>query len=1141
MSADDPTDTSDATRGDTPAATRRPDPTAGSTLSGGSALDATRTQSTIDANPHSATTHGPPDTRTSNPIDTLTADFHLSQPAPSVLCDTVPGYELLEKLGEGGMGVVWKARQTRLKRLVALKMVLGEHRAGAKELIRFLAEAEAVAAIKHPHVVHVYEYGDADGRPFLAMEYLSGGSLTDRLKESGRLAPKAAAVLVGTLAGAVQSAHDLGIVHRDLKPANVLFDEAGRAKVTDFGLAKRAGGNDLTATQAVMGTPAYMAPEQARGDTKFVGPQCDVYSLGVILYECLTGTRPFDAPDALVLLRRVAEDEPERPAKRVPGLPRDVELICLKCLAKDPAERYPTAEALAGDLGRFTAGEPVSVRSAGAVERASKWARRKPTLAAAYVLGVLAAALGGLGGTAVWQWRAAESARGHAEAARDAEKKARAEAEQQREKFERANYGRTIEIALQELREDNYPRTVALLESTRPDLRGWEWRYVRRLCPREPLTLAAAFVESVAFSPDGSRIVTRDWHHTTTVWDATSGAEVLKSTGAGESAVTGAAFSPDGMRIVTAYGYGNTVKVWDVKSGTELLNLKRRRGGERFSSAAFSRDGTRIVTTYGFDNTLTVWDAKTGAEVVTLQVPPGFAFDPIARFRAAFSPDSARIVTNVSEGAAILWDAKSGERMLTLKGHKATPSATFSRDGARIVTIALHDNTAKVWDAKTGSELLTLNGHTRPLTAAIFSPDGARIVTASEDNTAKVWDAKTGAEAFTLTGHTARVAAVTFSPDASRIITVALGEAKVWDATTGAEVLTMRMRNTWDTGVRKLAALSPDGTRIVTAGTGATTIWDLKGAEALTIGRPGMRNKPSFERSLTSAAFSPDGTRVLKVNTGGYPAYVADAKTGALLASFGSHPVASLTQRSTWVAVSRDGTQFITDTPNSGGGSARVFDSRTGYDLPLDVGMGHSIITAAFSHDGARIVTNGWPGTAIVWNAKTGKAVLTLRGQAGGVKSAAFSPDGARIVTVSQNDNTVKVWEATSGADVLTIDGHAGRVNSAVFSPDSGWIVTASADRTAKIWDAKNGAAVLILTGHTGSVNTAAFSPDSARIVTASADGTAKVWDARFGADLLTLKGGPVDSAAFSSDGARILTTSNNGTAMVWDATPITP
>src|SRR5262245_2425794 len=377
----------------------------------------------------------------------------------------VPGFDLLEPLGEGGMGVVWKARQTKLNRLVALKMVLGEQRVGSKELIRFLAEAEAVAAVKHPHVVQVYEYGDANGRPFLAMEYLPGGSLTDRLRQTVQLDAKDAAKLAGTLASAVQAAHGLGIVHRDLKPGNVLHDEHGQPKVTDFGLAKRAGGSELTATQAVMGTPAYMAPEQARGETKFVGPQADVYSLGVILYECLTGTRPFEAPDQLALLRKVAEEEPERPGKRAPGLPRDVELICLKCLAKDPAERYPTAGALEVDLGRSAAGEPVSVRAAGVVERAAKWARRKPTLAAAYALGLLAVLLGGLGGAAVWQWRSAERAREAAELARSEAVTARDGERKAREQLAAVEYGRTMEVAHQAWRGGNGPAPLALLDS----------------------------------------------------------------------------------------------------------------------------------------------------------------------------------------------------------------------------------------------------------------------------------------------------------------------------------------------------------------------------------------------------------------------------------------------------------------------------------------------------------------------------------------------------------------------------------------------------------------------------------------------------------------------------------------------------
>jgi len=287
----------------------------------------------------------------------LTGSFHSSEESASIPPDSLPGFDLLEPLGEGGMGVVYKARQLGLKRIVALKMVLGGRRAASKELIRFLAEAEAVAAVKHANVVQVYEYGEHDGRPYLAMEYLPGGSLAERLKAQKRFDAKDAARLLTKLALGVQAAHEQGIVHRDLKPWNVLYDEAGEPKVTDFGLAKRGEGNDLTGVQAVMGTPAYMAPEQAKGGTKFVGPAADIYSLGVILYVCLTGRKPFDDPDSIALLRKVAEEEPVRPSKQVKvGVPRDIELICLKCISKEPAERYPTAKSLAEDLGRFANG-----------------------------------------------------------------------------------------------------------------------------------------------------------------------------------------------------------------------------------------------------------------------------------------------------------------------------------------------------------------------------------------------------------------------------------------------------------------------------------------------------------------------------------------------------------------------------------------------------------------------------------------------------------------------------------------------------------------------------------------------------------------------------------------------------------------
>lgn len=325
-------------------------------------------------------------------------------PAPEAV--EIPGYEVLGELGRGGMGVVYKARQAILNRIVALKMA--PQSAGRQDLARFLTEAEAVAAVDHPHVVRVFEFGDAAGRPFLAMEFLDGGSLADHLRCAGRLDPRVAAGLVGKVSRGVQAAHDAGVVHRDLKPGNVLLDAAGEPKVADFGLAKR-GDADLTRTQAVMGTPAYMAPEQARGDTKFAGPAADVWALGIILYECLTGTVPFRGDDPWSIVRQVIEADPTPPRSRTDGVPRDLELICLRCLAKSPRERYPTAAALADDLDRFLSGGTVSVRPARLPEQVVKWTRRNPV--AARTIGVVVVAVVVILGLALkgrWDARAAD-------------------------------------------------------------------------------------------------------------------------------------------------------------------------------------------------------------------------------------------------------------------------------------------------------------------------------------------------------------------------------------------------------------------------------------------------------------------------------------------------------------------------------------------------------------------------------------------------------------------------------------------------------------------------------------------------------------------------------------------------------------
>ncbi|HJZ56319.1 MAG TPA: serine/threonine-protein kinase, partial [Gemmataceae bacterium] len=345
-------------------------------------------------------------------------------------------YRILSEVGRGGMGVVYRARDTRLNRVVALKMVHGEA-AAPRALIRFLAEAEAVAAIKHPHVVQVYECGEANGRPFLALEYLPGGTLAERLKASGQLPPHEVAELLAKVADGVAAAHELGIVHRDLKPSNVLFDEAGSPKVTDFGLARRAAGSEVTQTGAILGTPAYMSPEQAGGRTRFVGPQSDVWSLGVILYECLAGVRPFAEESVEELLGQVTTAAFVPLRARVRRLPRDLDTVVSRCLGRDPADRYPSAKELADDLGRFVRGEPVAARPVGTAERLAKWVRRNPTRAAAWGVSGLAASLLGVLLLVAGLWRDDQQARHQAEEARDTAEAAKGDEETARREVEK--------------------------------------------------------------------------------------------------------------------------------------------------------------------------------------------------------------------------------------------------------------------------------------------------------------------------------------------------------------------------------------------------------------------------------------------------------------------------------------------------------------------------------------------------------------------------------------------------------------------------------------------------------------------------------------------------------------------------------
>jgi len=886
-------------------------------------------------------------------------------------------YKLLERIGEGGFGVVYMAEQKEpVKRRVALKIIkLGMD---TKEVIgRFEAERQALALMDHPNIAKVLDGGaTASGRPYFVMELVRGVPITQYCDQNN-LPPVERLKLFTQVCHAIQHAHQKGIIHRDIKPSNVLVtlqDGVPVPRVIDFGLAKAT---QLELTQKTvftrfhqfLGTPGYMSPEQAELGSLDIDTRSDIYSLGVLLYELLAGRTPFDIEDLVKagldeMRRRIREEEPVRPSMRLstmaeaermrvakhrrseaPKLVRllrgDLDWIVMKCLEKNRARRYDTANGLALDLQHYLGSEPVVARPPSVAYRFRKLLHRHKLAFGTAALVALALVAGAVIST--WEAILAKRAQREAEAARQ-----RAEASDRESQHNL--YVASMNLVQQAWDQNNMGRMGELLEETATyPGRGFEWYYWQRQMHLELITFRGhrASVLAAAFSPDGQRIVTGSEDSTAKVWEAATGKELLTLKGH-SYCVWSLAFSPDGRWIVTGGGDA-TAKLWEAATGKELLTLKGHK--DRIRSVAFSPDGRRIATASD-DNTAKLWDAVSGKELLTLT---GRVSEVIS---VAFSPDSQRIVTGSYDRMVKVWDAATGKELLTLKGHnEGIVSLTFSPDGQRILT-GSYDRTAKVWEAATGKELLTVR-HSDGIPSAAFSPDGQRIVTGSLDRTAKVWEAVSGKELLSIGGPIGWTLSVALSRDGQRVVTGSWDHtAEVWETTSGKELSVLKGHSSPIIS----AAFSPDCQRIVTGSEDRTArVWEAaSGKELLTL-------KGQSSRVL-SLAFSPDGQRI--------------------------------------VTAGADGT-------------AKVWEAASGKELLTIRGHSNEITSVAFSLDGQRIVTGSPDQTAKVWDAANGKELLTLKGHNDRIMSVAFSPDGQRIVTGSW-DGTVIIWEAASAAQVAS-------------------------------------------------------------------------------------------------------------------------
>jgi WD40 repeat protein len=1027
-------------------------------------------------------------------------------PTDNVVSLAIPGYDILEELGRGGMGIVYKAHQRKLGRLVALKVVAAGSAADVADRTRFRTEAEAVARLQHPNIVQVFEVGEYDGRPYCAMEFVAGGTLQQRLS-AGPLPPRQATALLEELARGAHAAHRAGVVHRDLKPANVLLaspvvltpGESLTPKITDFGLAKRLDDDSgQTRSGTIIGTPSYMAPEQAAGQGKDVGPAADVYALGAILYECLTGRPPFKAALVLDTLEQVRSQEPVAPSRLQPKVPRDLETVCLKCLHKEPKRRYASAEALAEDLRRFRDGKPVQARPISTVERLAKWARRQPVVAALIVAIVAVTAAGFCG--VFWQWQ---------------ETKASLEAAE-------ANlYAQRIALADREWLANHVDRAEQLLAECPPARRSWEWHYLSRLCHQELRSFDAGDSFGVAFSPDGKHIAAASVsRNAVLVWDVATGTNVLTLPDAGPAV----AISPDGRFIASAVwkpgpagearaDQACAVKVWEFPGGKEVRNFDGHTGA--IFSLAFSPDSGRLATA-SLDHTVKVWDVKKGSALLTYKGHSGWVEG------VALGAGGRLIASAGADGTVRVWRADSGKDQFLLGGTRQSertkahmrsesPKGGATAEGAR--------TQAKVWNAATGQAVLSLRGQTHVLVQVAFAPDGKRLA-ASQGKVVQVWDVDTGREGPTLHGHTDLVRGLAFDPDGKHLASASYDQSLiVWELASGDSVATVRGHTAPVNGV----AFSPDGKRLASAAwDGTVKLWDVEhSGEARRLG-----SHSSYARGLafdprSGCVASAGGDKVVRIwdPSGGNARVLAGHTDAVNRVAF--HPTQPLL-----ASAGDDGT-------------VRLWDIGTGKEAHCLTGHTGKVYSVAVSDVGGRVASAGEDGTVRVWNYETGKEENTFRGHEGRVFAVAFQPHARRAASAGE-DRVVRYWDADTGAEVRAFRGHEAEVTALAFSADGRRLASASFDRTVKVWDVATGKELLTLKGHSDAVTSVAFSPDGRRLVTTSLDRGVKVWDAERGQELLSLRGHMAEAlgVSFSGDGRRLAVACVDGGVVMWDGMP---